>query len=55
MSSFTAFAGRFDRDLGLTSAGAIIMTAPVIFFLLDLQRRFIEGLKQGGLKAKLSL
>ena len=50
VTSFSSFAGRFNRDWGLTSAGAIIMTAPVIIFFLALQRRFIEGLTQGGLK-----
>jgi len=50
VTSFSAFTGRFTRDWGLTSAGAIIMTAPVIIFFLALQRRFIEGLTQGGLK-----
>ena len=50
VSSFSAFTGRFTRDWGLTSAGALIMTAPIIFFFLALQRRFIEGLTQGGLK-----
>ena len=50
VTSFSSFAGRFNRDWGLTSAGAIIMTAPIIIFFLALQRRFIEGLTQGGLK-----
>jgi raffinose/stachyose/melibiose transport system permease protein len=50
VTSFASFAGRFNRDWGLTSAGAVIMTAPVIIFFLALQRRFIEGLTQGGLK-----
>ncbi|MCS6847025.1 MAG: carbohydrate ABC transporter permease [Anaerolineae bacterium] len=50
VTSFSAFTGRFTRDWGLTSAGAIIMTLPVIAFFLLLQRRFIEGLTQGGLK-----
>ncbi len=50
VTSFSSFAGRFNRDWGLTSAGAVIMTAPVIIFFLALQRRFIEGLTQGGLK-----
>lgn len=50
VTSFSSFAGRFNRDWGLTSAGAVIMTAPVILFFLALQRRFIEGLTQGGLK-----
>jgi raffinose/stachyose/melibiose transport system permease protein len=50
VTSFQSFAGRFSRDWGLTSAGAVIMIFPVIVFFLLLQRRFIEGLTQGGLK-----
>jgi raffinose/stachyose/melibiose transport system permease protein len=50
VTSFQSFAGRFSRDWGLTSAGAVIMIFPVIAFFLLLQRRFIEGLTQGGLK-----
>jgi raffinose/stachyose/melibiose transport system permease protein len=50
VTSFSAFTGRFSRDWGLTSAGAVIMIFPVIAFFLLLQRRFIEGLTQGGLR-----
>ncbi len=42
---------RFSRDWGLTNAGSVIMIIPVIILFLLLQRRFIEGLTQGGLKA----
>lgn len=48
--SYWRFTGRFSRDWALTSAAAMMMIAPVIFFFLALQRRFIEGLTQGGLK-----
>jgi raffinose/stachyose/melibiose transport system permease protein len=51
ITSYEAFAGRFNRDWGLTSAAAIIMVFPVLAFFLALQRRFIEGLTQGGLRA----
>jgi raffinose/stachyose/melibiose transport system permease protein len=51
ITSYQAFAGRFTRDWGLTSAAAIITIFPVMVFFLLLQRRFIEGLTQGGLKA----
>ena len=51
ITSYQAFAGRFTRDWGLTSAAAIITIFPVLIFFLLLQRRFIEGLTQGGLKA----
>ena len=50
-TSLFAFQERFSRDWGLTSAGSVIMILPVIVLFLILQRRFIEGLTQGGLKA----
>jgi len=50
VTSYNNFATRFGRDWGLTSAGALIMILPVIVIFLALQRRFIEGLTQGGLK-----
>lgn len=43
----TAYGG---RDWGLTSAGAVMMIFPLVVLFLLLQRRFIEGLTQGGLK-----
>lgn len=50
-TSLFAFQQRFGRDWGLTSAGSVIMVLPIIVLFLLLQRRFIEGLTQGGLKA----
>lgn len=50
-TSLHAFQGRFSRDWGLTNAGSVIMVTPVLALFLVLQRRFIEGLTQGGLKA----
>jgi raffinose/stachyose/melibiose transport system permease protein len=50
-TSLYAFQQRFSRDWGLTNAGSVIMVIPVIVLFLLLQRRFIEGLTQGGLKA----
>lgn len=50
-TSLFAFQARFGRDWGLTSAGSVIMMLPIIILFLLLQRRFIEGLTQGGLKA----
>lgn len=50
-TSLYAFQQRFGRDWGLTNAGSIIMLMPVLVLFLLLQRRFIEGLTQGGLKA----
>jgi raffinose/stachyose/melibiose transport system permease protein len=50
-TSLFAFQARFSRDWGLTNAGSVIMMLPVIVLFLLLQRRFIEGLTQGGLKA----
>jgi raffinose/stachyose/melibiose transport system permease protein len=41
----------FSRDWGLTSAAAVMMLAPILIIFLSLQRTFINGLTQGGLKA----
>lgn len=49
-TSYSAFVGRFSRDWGLTSAAAIMMIAPVLLIFLSLQRQFIDGLTQGGVK-----
>jgi raffinose/stachyose/melibiose transport system permease protein len=49
-TSLYAFQERFGRDWGLTNAGSVIMMLPVLILFLILQRRFIEGLTQGGLK-----
>jgi raffinose/stachyose/melibiose transport system permease protein len=50
VTSYYNFATRFSRDWSLTSAGAIMMTAPILVIFLSMQRRFIAGLTQGGLK-----
>ena len=49
-TSYFKFTQRFGRDWGLTSAGAVMMIAPVLAFFLLMQRRFVEGLTQGGVK-----
>jgi raffinose/stachyose/melibiose transport system permease protein len=49
-TSYNNFAQRFSRDWTMTSAAAIMMILPVIIIFLSLQRRFIEGLTQGGIK-----
>ncbi len=49
-TSYWKFTSRFGRDWALTSAAAVMMIAPVLILFLTLQRRFIEGLTQGGLK-----
>jgi raffinose/stachyose/melibiose transport system permease protein len=49
-TSFWAFTRRFSRDWALTSAAAVMMIAPLLAIFLTLQRRFIEGLTQGGVK-----
>lgn len=49
-TSYSAFVGRFSRDWGLTSAAAVMMIAPVLIIFLSLQRQFIDGLTQGGVK-----
>jgi raffinose/stachyose/melibiose transport system permease protein len=50
VTSYYNFATRFSRDWTMTSAAALMMILPVIVIFLALQRRFIEGLTQGGLK-----
>jgi raffinose/stachyose/melibiose transport system permease protein len=50
VTSYFNFATRFSRDWSLTSAGAVMMILPIVVIFLLLQRRFIEGLTQGGLK-----
>jgi raffinose/stachyose/melibiose transport system permease protein len=49
-TSLLAFQSRFQRDWGLTSAASMIMIIPIIILFLSLQRHFIEGLTQGGIK-----
>ena len=49
-TSFFKFASRYSRDWSLTSAGAAMMIIPVLLLFLALQRRFVEGLSQGGVK-----
>ena len=51
VTSYYNFTARFSRDWGLTSAAAMMMIAPILIIFLALQRRFIDGLTQGGLKA----
>lgn len=50
VTSYYNFTSRFSRDWGLTSAAAMMMIVPIIVIFLSLQRRFVEGLTQGGLK-----
>ena len=49
-TSYFNFMRRFSRDWSLTSAGAVMMILPVLVIFMLLQRRFVEGLTQGGLK-----
>ena len=49
-TSFYKFVDRFDRDWSLTSAGAIIIIFPIVVLFLAMQRQFIEGLAEGGVK-----
>ncbi|MDZ4719078.1 MAG: carbohydrate ABC transporter permease [Roseiflexaceae bacterium] len=49
-TSYYKFTTRFSRDWALTSAAAVMMIAPVLLMFLVLQRRFIDGLTQGGMK-----
>lgn len=50
-TSLYSFMSRYGREWGLTSAAAMFMVLPVIILFLLLQRQFIEGLTQGGLRA----
>jgi len=50
VTSYYNFTSRFSRDWGMTSAAAMMMIVPIIVIFLALQRRFIEGMTQGGLK-----
>ncbi len=49
-TSYFKFTDRFGRDWAMTSAGAFMMIAPVLVLFLALQRRFVEGLTEGGIK-----
>jgi raffinose/stachyose/melibiose transport system permease protein len=50
VTSYQNFTTRFSRDWGLTSAAAVMMIAPILAIFLIFQRRFVEGLTQGGMK-----
>lgn len=50
VTSYYNFTTQFSRNWALTSAGALLMIFPIIAIFLLLQRRFIEGLTQGGVK-----
>ncbi len=50
VTSYQNFATRFSRDWSLTSASAVMMIVPILAIFLIFQRRFIEGLTQGGMK-----
>ena len=49
-TSYWQFTSRYSRDWTLTSAAALMMIFPVLVLFLSLQRRFIEGLTQGGIR-----
>jgi raffinose/stachyose/melibiose transport system permease protein len=44
------FQGRFSIDLGLMSAGVLILSLPVTLLFLVFQRDFVKGLASGALK-----
>jgi raffinose/stachyose/melibiose transport system permease protein len=44
------FQGRFSIDLGLMSAGVLILSLPVTLLFLFFQRDFVKGLASGALK-----
>jgi raffinose/stachyose/melibiose transport system permease protein len=49
-TSIFSFQQKYYTDWGLVNAGSIITIVPIIFLFLLLQRHFIKGLTQGGLK-----
>ena len=49
-TSLFAFVERFQRQWGRTNAAAMIMVVPVVILFLLLQRQYIEGIAQGGIK-----
>lgn len=50
VTSYQNFSTQFSRDWSLTSAAAVMMIVPILVIFLTFQRRFIEGLTQGGMK-----
>lgn len=50
VTSYQNFTTQFSRDWGLTSAAAVMMIAPILIIFLVFQRRFVDGLTQGGMK-----
>ncbi len=50
VTSYQNFATRFSRDWSLTSASAVMMIVPILVIFLTFQRRFVDGLTQGGMK-----
>jgi raffinose/stachyose/melibiose transport system permease protein len=50
VTSYQNFSTQFSRDWSLTSAAAVMMIAPILIIFLVFQRRFIEGMTQGGMK-----
>ena len=47
---FLAFTGDFSSDWTLISAAGLITILPILIIFLLLQRQFIEGLTEGGIK-----
>jgi len=50
VTSYYNFSTAYGRNWGLTSAAAVMMVIPILVLFLLLQRQFISGLTQGGLK-----
>ncbi len=50
VTSYYNFASTYFTDWGQISAAAVMMITPLMILFLLLQRRFVEGLTQGGLK-----
>lgn len=50
VTSYYNFSSTYFTDWGQISASAVMMITPLMILFLLLQRRFIDGLTQGGLK-----
>jgi multiple sugar transport system permease protein len=48
--SFFTGASQFEDPTGATSAAAVVITIPIILFVLFFQRRIVAGLTSGAVK-----
>ena len=50
-TSLYAFSQRYGMDWALTNAASVMMILPVMILFLIFQKKFIQGIAQGGLKS----